>query len=142
MRPNGASIAAVLKFLGKYREAGQLILRASIGLIFILICTPVLFAGDRRWAKFGGAMREFGFHSHLDWWGVLGALAGCIGGVLMLLGFAFRLGVLLAFIVLLVHAIAVSRHHAFADNLVPIEAVIILSCLAFIGPGKYSVDKT
>ena len=132
----------VLKFLGKYREAGVLLLRASVGLIFILICGPVLLSGEHRWWQFGSAMRVFNFHSHLDWWGFLGALAGCVGGIFMMLGFAFRIGILLAFLVALVNAIAVTRHnHGLYLVLVPIEAVIVLVCLSFIGPGKYSVDK-
>jgi putative oxidoreductase len=137
-----SSISRVLKFLGKYREAGLLLLRASVGLIFILICGPVLLSGEHRWWQFGSAMRVFNFHSHLDWWGFLGALAGCVGGIFMMLGFAFRIGILLAFLVALVNAIAVTRHnHGLYLVLVPIEAVIVLVCLSFIGPGKYSVDK-
>jgi putative oxidoreductase len=133
----------VLKFLGKYREAGLLLLRASVGLIFILICGPVLLSGEHRWWQFGSAMRVFNFHSHLDWWGFLGALAGCVGGIFMMLGFAFRIGIILAFLVALVNAIAVSRHdHGFYSTIIPIEAVIVLVCLSFIGPGKYSVDKS
>ncbi|PYK72297.1 MAG: hypothetical protein DME44_04920 [Verrucomicrobia bacterium] len=111
----------VLKFLGKYREAGLLLLRASVGLIFILVCGPVLLSGEHRWSQFGSAMRVFNFHSHLDWWGFLGALAGCVGGV---------------------NAIAVSHHeHGLYSIIIPVEAVIVLVCLSFIGPGKYSVDK-
>src|SRR5205809_6772504 len=105
--PCSSSIARVLKFLGKYREAGLLLLRASIGLIFILICGPVLLAGQHRWWQFGSAMRVFNFHAHLDWWGFLGALAGSIGGILIVLGLAFRLALLLAFVVALANAIAV-----------------------------------
>src|SRR5213078_1425882 len=132
----------VLKFLGKYREAGVLLLRASVGLIFILICGPVLLSGEHRWWQFGSAMRVFNFHSHLDWWGFLGALAGCVGGIFMMLGFAFRIGLLLAFLPALVHAIAVFHHeNGLYPVIIPIEAVIVLVCLSFIGPGKYSVDK-
>ena len=138
-----SSIARVLKFLGKYREAGLLLLRASVGLIFILICAPVLLSGEHRWWQFGSAMRVFNFHSHLDWWGFLGALAGCVGGIFMMLGFAFRIGILLALLVALVNAIAVAHHeHGLYSIIIPIEAVIILICLSFIGPGKYSVDKS
>jgi putative oxidoreductase len=133
---------AILQFLGKYRETGLLLLRVSIGIIFILICAPVLFAGGRRWAQFGGAMRVFNFHAHLDWWGFFGALTGCISGILLVLGLAFRLGVLFAFIIAVVNAIAVNRHdHALADKIGSIEIVVILLCLSFIGPGKFSVDK-
>ncbi len=132
----------VLKFLGKYRETGLLLLRASIGVIFILICGPVLLAGDHRWAQFGSAMRVFHFHAHLDWWGFFGALSGCVGGILITLGFAFRLGLLFALLVALVNAAAVSHYdHALRNSVVPIELCIILLCLAFLGPGKYSVDK-
>jgi len=52
-RLDSSSIARVLKFLGKYREAGLLLLRASVGLIFILICGPVLLSGEHRWWQFG-----------------------------------------------------------------------------------------
>ena len=142
-RLDSFSISRVLKFLGKYREAGLLLLRASVGLIFILICAPVLLSGEHRWWQFGSAMRVFNFHSHLDWWGFLGALAGCVGGIFMMLGFAFRIGILLAFLVALVNAIAVAHHeHGLYSIIIPIEAVIILVCLSFIGPGKYSVDKS
>jgi putative oxidoreductase len=142
-RLDSFSISRVLKFLGKYREAGLLLLRASVGLIFILICAPVLLFGEHRWWQFGSAMRVFNFHSHLDWWGFLGALAGCVGGIFMMLGFAFRIGILLAFLVALVNAIAVAHHeHGLYSIIIPIEAVIVLVCLSFIGPGKYSVDKS
>jgi len=132
----------VLKFLGKYSETGLLLLRASIGLIFILVCAPVLFAGQHRWAQFGTAMRVFNFHSHLEWWGFFGALAASVGGILIVLGLAFRLGILLAFVIALVNAISLARYvPGLYPKLVPIEIAVILVCLAFIGPGKYSVDK-
>ena len=132
----------MLKFLGKYSETGLLLLRASIGLIFILVCAPVLFAGQHRWAQFGTAMRVFNFHSHLEWWGFFGALAASVGGILIVLGLAFRLGILLAFVIALVNAISVARYvPGLYPKLIPVEIAVILVCLAFIGPGKYSVDK-
>jgi len=132
----------VLKFLGKYSETGLLLLRASIGLIFILVCAPVLFAGQHRWAQFGTAMRVFNFRSHLEWCGFFGALAASVGGILIVLGLAFRLGILLAFVIALVNAISLARYvPGLYPKLVPIEIAVILVCLAFIGPGKYSVDK-
>jgi putative oxidoreductase len=138
---DSASISPVLKFLGKYRETGLLLLRASLGVLAILICGPVLLAGEHRWAHFGNAMRVFNFHAHLDWWGFLGALAGCIGGILMVIGLAFRLGILLTLLVALVNAIAYYHDHGLGNSLAAIETCVILVCLAFLGPGKYSVDK-
>ncbi|MBV9009207.1 MAG: DoxX family protein [Verrucomicrobia bacterium] len=132
----------MLKFLGKYRETGLLLLRASIGLIFILVCGPVLLGGQHRWAQFGSAMRVFNFHAHLGWWGFAGALAGCIAGILMVLGLAFRFAVLLAFLISLVNAVAFAHHEHLRNSVVPIELCVVLICLAFLGPGKYSVDKS
>lgn len=131
----------MLKFLGKYNETGLLLLRASIGILFILVCGPVLFAGQHRWAQFGSVMRMLNFHAHLEWWGFFGAIAGSIGGVLMVLGLAFRLGVILALLVAIVNVIYVGHYAAgLYPKLVPIELVTILVCLALVGPGKYSVD--
>jgi putative oxidoreductase len=136
-----ASISPVLKFLGKYRETGLLLLRASMGIISILICGPVLLAGEHRWAHFGSAMRVFNFHAHLDWWGFFGALAGSVGGILMVIGFAFRLGIILTLLVAIVNAVVSYHEHGLGNSIVPFEACVILICLAFLGPGKYSVDK-
>ena len=59
-----------------------------------------------------------------------------------MLGLAFRLGLLLAFIVTLVNVVMVVHSvPGLYPKLIPIEIVVILICLAFIGPGKYSVDK-
>jgi putative oxidoreductase len=84
----------MLKFLAKYRETGLLLFRASIGLIFIIVIAPVLWNGTGSWERFGSAMRQLDFHSHYQFWGFVGAVLGCVGGVLMVLGLFFRLGVL------------------------------------------------
>ena len=82
---------AALQFLGKYREGGLLLIRVSIGLMFIILIAPVLWSGQRGWEHFGSAMRHLDFHSHYAFWGFVGALAGCAGGLLMLLGLFFGL---------------------------------------------------
>src|SRR5438128_10623173 len=85
---------AALQFLGKYRETGLLLIRASIGLIFIVLIAPILWNGPGNWEHFGSAMRHLDFHSHFKIWGFAGAVLGCVGGVLMVLGLFFRVGVL------------------------------------------------
>lgn len=120
----------------------MLLLRVSIGIIFILICGPALLGGESRWWHFGSAMRALNFHAHLDWWGFFGALAGCIGAILMVLGLAFRLGILLVFLIAVINAVAVSQHdHSLGNTIIPVEVCVILIALSFLGPGKYSVDK-
>jgi putative oxidoreductase len=133
---------AALAFLGKYREGGLLLLRASIGLILIILIAPVLWGGESSWERFGSAMRHLDFHSHFTFWGFVGAVLGCVGGVLMVLGLFFRVGVLLALAITLVHLVAVwDTHGDFHARLPALEMAILLLSLLFIGPGKYSVDK-
>jgi putative oxidoreductase len=133
---------AALQFLSKYRETGLLLFRVSIGLIIILLIAPVLWNGQASWERFGSAMRHLDFHSHFKFWGFVGALLGCAGGVLMILGLFFRVGVLFTLIVTLVHLVALwDSRGDFYSRLPALEMAILLVSLLFIGPGKYSVDK-
>lgn len=129
---------AALQFLSKYRETGLLLFRASLGLIFIILVAPVLWSGS--WEHFGSAMWHLDFHSHYRFWRFVGAIIGCAGAILMILGLSFRIGVLFALAVTLVHLVAV--WHSRGEFLIrlPSFEVSIIS-LVFIGPGKYSVDK-
>lgn len=133
---------AVLQFLSKYRETGLLLFRASIGLIFIILIAPVLWSGQGSWERFGSAMHHLDFHSHYRFWGFLGGILGCVGGVLMVFGLFFRIGVLFALAITLVHLVAVwDSHGDFHTRLPALEMAILLVSLLLIGPGKYSVDK-
>jgi putative oxidoreductase len=131
-----------LQFLGKYRETGLLLIRASLGLIFIILIAPVLWNGQGSWEHFGSAMHHLDFHSHYTFWGFLGALLGCAGGVLMILGLFFRIGVLFALAVAVVHLVAIwDSQGDFHTRILAVEVAILLLSLLLIGPGKYSVDK-
>jgi putative oxidoreductase len=131
-----------LAFLAKYREAGLLLIRVSIGLLLILYTAPTLIAGPKAWAHFGAGAGHFGLHSHFQMWGFIGALLGCVGGVLMIFGLFFRIGVLLVLVLALGSAIAIYHGTGFRAALPSIEMCLVLTGLLFVGPGKYSVDKT
>jgi putative oxidoreductase len=133
----------MLKFLAKYRETGLLLFRASIGIIFLMLITPVLWSGQSAWSHFGAAMRNVDVSGHYEFWGFVGAVLGCVGGVLMVLGLFFRLGVLCALVLTLVHLVGVTHMHeaGLHAHIEVIEMTILLVSLLFIGPGKYSVDK-
>ncbi len=129
-----------MAFLAKYRESGLLLMRVGLGVMFIILTGPVLLAGAARWASFGSAIRHLGLASHLQLWGFLGALAGCVGGVLMIFGLLFRPGVLLVLAITILHAL--NAGGPFRAKLAPIELTLVLIGLLFVGPGKYSADKT
>ena len=131
-----------LAFLAKYREFGLLLIRVSIGLLFILYTAPALIHGPAAWAHFGAGARHFGLHSHFQIWGFVGALLGSLGGVLIIFGLFFRIGVLLVLVLAVGQAIAVGKGAGFRVALPSIEMCFVLAGILFVGPGKYSVDKT
>lgn len=118
-------------------------MRVSLGVWFIILTGPVLLAGAARWASFGSGVRHLGLHSHYQVWGFLGALAGCAGGVLMIVGLFFRPGVLLVLGLTLIYSLGVVHTGGgFRAALAAVELCAVLTGLLFVGPGKYSVDKT
>jgi putative oxidoreductase len=138
------SVAAVrMAFLGKYREAGLLIMRLSLGVLFVILTGPVLLGGGARWAAFGAGIHNLGLHSHVQIWGFLGALAGCIGAALMIFGLFFRPGVLLVLAITFIYTLgAMHGGGGIRGSLAAVELCLILVGLLFVGPGKYSVDKS
>jgi putative oxidoreductase len=74
-------------------------------------------------------------------WGLLAALTEAVGGVLLILGLAFR-PVCLLLVINLCVAIAMHLHKGGLDDAAhAIEDAVTFTGLFFIGPGKYSVDK-
>jgi putative oxidoreductase len=131
-----------MAFLAKYADFGLLVLRVSVGILFILYTAPALMGGPSAWAHFGAGARNWGIHSHLQIWGFVGALLGCIGGILVILGLSFRPGILALLVLAVGHAIGVQHGSGFRTALPSIEMCFVLAGILFVGPGKYSVDKT
>ncbi|HEX8280921.1 MAG TPA: hypothetical protein VF551_06070 [Chthoniobacterales bacterium] len=132
-----------MQWLAKYRETGLLLMRVGLGVFFIVLAGPVLLGGASRWASFGSGMRSLGMHAHYQFWGFLGALMACAGGALMIFGLFFRPGVLLCLVLTLVHLLGVLNGiRSYDEHLPAIELALMLIGLLFVGPGKYSVDKS
>lgn len=98
--------------------------------------------GPSAWAHFGGGARHLGLASNFQLWGFAGSLFGCLGGVLMIFGLFFRIGVLLVLVLAIGHAIAVESRTGFRAALPAIQLCLVLVGILFVGPGKYSIDKT
>src|SRR6187397_1243217 len=108
-----------LQFLAKYRETGLLLLRVSLGLLFIYLTAPALMSGSTRLAHFGAGVRIFGLHSHFQFWGAIGAL--------MVFGLFFRIGILLVLAITLIHVVAIAKGTAgFQTALPAAEACVVL----------------
>jgi len=132
---------ALFSKLGNYRNFGLLIIRVGLGIMFIYHGFPKLAGGEKMWVQLGGATKYVGVHQWPMVWGLLSALVETIGGVLLIIGFAFRLACLLLLINLIVAAVASYAAGGLPDAAHAIEDAIVFAGLIFVGPGKYSVDK-
>lgn len=133
---------AALSALAKFKNTGLLLLRIGVGVLFITHGYPKLVGGPEYWEGVGKAMRHIGIYFLPAFWGLLAALVETLGGVFFIIGFFFRpTALLLAFTML----IASLQHLRSGDSLMTashaIEIGFVFLGLAFIGPGKYSVDK-
>ncbi|HXV21874.1 MAG TPA: DoxX family protein [Desulfuromonadales bacterium] len=131
-----------LKFLGKYREFGLLLLRLGIGAMFLYHGWPKLVGGPEKWEKVGLAMQFAGVHAVPTAWGLAAALSEFAGGLCLILGLFFRPACLLLTITM---AVAANMHLGKGEGILAashaIELGILFFSLLFIGPGRYSVDK-
>lgn len=133
----------LLKFLGKYRDTGLLVLRIGLGVMFCLHGLPKLAAGPKLWMMLGKEMGHLGIHFFPVFWGFMAAATEGIGGILLVLGFCYRpVCLLLTFMMIIA---SLKLHHDKADFQSaasrPIELAVVFLGLAFIGPGRYSIDK-
>ncbi|MBK1440026.1 DoxX family protein [Parapedobacter sp. ISTM3] len=133
---------AALSWLNKYKNTGLLLMRIGLGVMFIMHGYPKLLGGPARWEGLGRSMSEVGITFLPVVWGLSAAIAETVGGLFFIIGFFFRPTALtLAFTMF----IASLRHLGAGDGLMgashAIEIGMVFLALAFIGPGRYSVDK-
>ena len=133
----------LLKFLGKYRDAGLLFLRIGLGAAFIIHGLPKLTGGPKLWATLGKNMAEFGIHFLPAFWGFMAAATEGIGGIFLVLGFCYRpVCLLLTFtMVVATLTLASGKNPDFNVYSHPLEMAVVFFSLAFVGPGKFSIDK-
>ena len=133
----------MLKFLGKYRDAGLLFLRLGLGSAFIIHGLPKLTGGPKLWAGIGKSMSHLGIDFLPIFWGFMAATTEGIGGILLILGFCHRpVCLLLAFTMVVATLTKASgKRTDFGAYSHPLEMAVVFVSLAVIGPGKLSIDK-
>ncbi|MFC3198771.1 DoxX family protein [Parapedobacter deserti] len=133
---------ATLSSLSKFKNTGLLLIRIGLGIMFIMHGYPKLLGGPDRWAGVGGAMSAIGITFQPLIWGLLAALAETIGGFLFLIGLFFRpTALILAFTMLIAALFHLDKGDGLMGASHAIEVGVVFLGLAFVGPGKYSVDK-
>ena len=133
----------LFKGLGQYKNFGLLILRIGLGILLIYHGLPKLIGGPARWEHLGTAIGYLGIHFLPVFWGLMCALTETFGGILVIVGLAFRPACLLLVINLVVAAVFTYKvSGSFGDATHAIEDAIMFAGLLFIGPGTYSVEKS
>lgn len=144
----------ILSFLGKYREGGLLLLRAGIGLLF-MVHGLLMMSGSGHWYNWhnivahwhdigAAGMQPVGMNSYLPFWGALAFFSEFIGGIFLALGFCFRPACLFLAITMTMATIMHWKHHdPFNKSLShAAEMAVVFYSLLLIGPGTYSIDKS
>jgi len=133
---------AILENLGKYKNLGLLVIRIGLGIMFIYHGVPKLAGGPEHWEKLGGAMNGVGIHYAPAFWGFMAAITETFGGLLLIIGLAFRPVCILLIINLTIAALMhFSKGGGLEAAAHAMEDGIMFLGLLFIGPGLYSVDK-
>lgn len=133
---------ALLASLGKYRNTGLLIMRVGLGVMFMLHGYPKLLGGPETWTGVGSAMKHIGITFLPAVWGLLAAVTETFGGFLILIGLAFRpVCLLITFTMLVAATMHLQTSPDYMQASQAIEMGFVFFGLAFVGPGKYSIDK-
>ena len=129
--------------LGNYRDAALLFLRVALGSFFIYAHGWAKLAGGLpKWKELGKAMKHVGLDFWPAAWGFMAAFSESIGAGLIVLGLFFRPACVLILLTMTVAAAMLSQDGNLIKASHPIEMAIVFFTLLFIGPGKYSVDKS
>lgn len=132
--------------LSRNRDAGLLMLRLTLGALFIWAHGwDKLAGGTDKWQDIGTAMKHLGVTFWPTFWGFLATMAETAGIVLFMIGLAFRPACLVIAITMAVAGIhashIASKGMALQSGSHAWELGILFFSMMFIGPGKYSVDK-
>jgi len=134
-----------LNRLGKHKDLGLLILRLGLGFTFIFFHGwPKLSGGQEKWAAIGGAMGTLGIRFFPAFWGLMCAIVEFFGGILLVLGYQFRLACVFLVFNMLVATLSMAAKGGGALGLgttYPFEILLVFVALLFLGAGKYSLDK-
>jgi putative oxidoreductase len=131
-----------LRFLGRLRDFGLLVMRVGLGLAYIVHGSGKVFGGPAMWTQIGGSMANFGVTFAPMAWGILAAMAEFAGGILLILGFLFRPATIFLLFTMVVATVMLFKSgQNFGVYSHPLKMAIVFLGLLFVGPGRYSLDK-
>ncbi len=133
----------MMKLLTTYfTDAGLLILRLGIGVIFLFHGGPKILGGPERWEQLGMAMSNIGIDFMPVFWGFMAACSEFFGAICLILGLAFRPACgLMAFTMVIATIMHLTLGDSFTVFSHPLKALVVFVSLFIAGPGKYAIDE-
>jgi putative oxidoreductase len=133
----------MLSSLSKHKDTALLLTRLVVGSFFIFVHgLPKLMGGPERWERVGGALSSLGIDLWPQFFGLAAGLTEFVGGILIVLGLWFRPATLMIAVVLLVATIQKIAGDGWFASAHPAEVMMLMIVFAFVGAGKYSVDRS
>ena len=122
-------------------NAGLLVLRIGIGIIFIFHGLPKLMGGVETWTQLGSTMSVMGITFAPVFWGFMAAATEVGGGLFIIFGLLHRLvALMLIFTMVVALLVHVSAGDPFAVYSNALKALVVFVAFAISGPGVYSLD--
>ena len=118
-----------------------LVLRIGIGISFVFVYGyEKIFAGPENWAQLGSNMAVLGITFWPVVWGFMAAFAEFAGGILLMLGLAFRPALVILSGTMIVAAIGHTLGDIGGGPWHATEMLTVFIALLITGPGAYSLD--
>jgi len=122
-------------------DGALLFIRSMLGfLVLWLHGWPKLAAGIGAWRRY--SINELHITLWPGFWGFLATFAQTAGCVLIIIGLWFRPSALLLVLIMALAAVADYVSGGLARSAHALELGLFFLCLLFVGPGKYSFDKS
>lgn len=129
------------EFLGKYIDFGLLAFRIVLGGMYMWHGWPKMIGGPERWAALGQIMANFGITFFPTFWGFMAAFGEFGGGIMILLGFFYRIGAFLLFFTMFTaFTTQMMTGKGLSKASQSFENGFSFFAAMFVGPGKYSID--
>ena len=132
----------LFKKMKRYSDLGLLLMRIGVGIPFIFLHGwSKVVDGVETWVGLGerfGAVT--GIEVFPEFWGFMAAISEFLGGILLTVGFLTRPACLMLFFTMLIatlwHVVDGSGYSH------PLKMMAVFVGLFFVGPGKYSFDRS